>query len=452
MSKVQDFTRGNLKKQLLLFALPIFLGNMFQQFYNIADTAIAGHLLGDGALSAIGATAPLNNLILLVAFGLNGGFGIVISQLFGEKNFERLKRAFAQSLLFVLGFSLLVAALSPFLIDPCLRLLNTPKENYGEARSYIYILLLFVIVTMLYNLEATVLRSLGDSKTPLCFVIISSGINIFLDWFFIAKLFLGVKGAAAATVIAQGISCILCAVVILKNYKIIRISKNSFSKDTALSKQMLSAGLAMGMMNSIFSLGSLVLQSAVNSLGSQYIAAGLASRKISDVYMQPLITLGTSCSTVVGQNYGAGEDRRIGNAVKYSTVYSAVWSVFCLVTSFAFGKYFVLWMTGTEDSLIISNAVMYLKINTPFYCALGLLFNLRFSIQSVNAKIPPLVSSFMELAMKVTAAFVLIPKFGYAGACVAEPVSWVLGAVFLIFAFRTAYKKAKKQIANRVNC
>lgn len=442
MSNIQDFTKGSIKKQLLLFSLPILLGNIFQQFYNLADTAIAGHLLGDGALSAIGATAPINSLILMIAFGFNGGFGIIFARVFGEKNHEKLRRAFAQSLIFVFSFSLIIAIISPLLINSILRLMNTPDEVFFQARSYILILLVFVIVTMLYNLEATILRSLGDSRTPLCFVIISSFINIALDWLFISTFKMGVTGAAAATVIAQGISCVLCAIVILKNFKIIRLQKSSFRKDAALARAMLSAGLAMGMMNSIFSIGSIILQAAVNGLGSQLIAAQLAARKISDVYMQPLITVGTSCSTIVSQNYGAGKFNRIGETIKYGTLYSFLWSLFALVTSYAFGRFFIVGITGTQDSTIIENTFMYLKINTPFYFMLGLLFNLRFSIQSINSKLPPIFSSAMELISKAVAAFLFIPVYGYVGACVAEPISWTLGAVFLVFAFNRAYRKA----------
>lgn len=448
MSKIQDFTKGNIGKQLLVFSLPILLGNIFQQFYNLADTAIAGHLLGDGALSAIGATAPINNLILMIAFGFNGGFGIIFARTFGEKDYEKLRRAFAQSLIFVFSFSLIIAAISPLIISKVLNIMNTPAEVFSQARSYILILLVFVIVTMLYNLEATVLRSLGDSKTPLYFVIISSFVNIALDWLFISSFKMGVTGAAAATVIAQGISCVLCAIVIIKNFKIIKLEKSSFKKDTVLARSMLSAGLAMGMMNSIFSIGSIILQAAVNGLGPQIIAAQLAARKISDVYMQPLVTVGTSCSTIVSQNYGAGKINRISQTIKYGTLYSVIWSLISFATSYTFGKFFIFGITGTQDSAIIENAFMYLKINTPFYCMLGLLFNLRFSIQSINSKLPPIFSSAMELISKAVAAFLLIPAYGYIGACVAEPISWTLGAVFLVFAFNRAYKKAKNEYKN----
>lgn len=448
MENINDFTSGSIRKQLIAFSLPILLGNIFQQFYNIADTAIAGHLLGDDALSAIGATAPVNNLILMIAFGFNGGFGIVISQSFGEKNYAKLKRAFAQSLVFVLAFSAIIGVLSPFLINGILRFMNTPDKIFDAAKSYILVLLVCVIVTMLYNLEATVLRSLGDSKTPLYFVIICSFINIALDWLFISYFKSGVFGAAAATVISQGISCVLCAVVIVKSYKIIRPEKAAFKKDTALTASLLTSGLAMGMMNSIFSVGSIILQAAVNGLGPQIIAAQLGARKISDVYMQPLVTVGTSCSTLVGQNYGAGKIKRISEIIKYGALYALIWSVFSLVTAYAFGGFFIRAITGTHDGVIVQNALMYLKINTPFYFTLGLLFILRFSIQSVNSKIPPLISSAIELGSKIVSAFAFIPAYGFVGACVAEPVSWFLGAIFLIFAFSKAYRRAAEKFKN----
>lgn len=452
MAKAQDFTNGSIKRQILTFALPILLGNLFQQFYTLADTAIAGHILGDSALSAIGATSSVSSLILTVAFGINAGFGIVIAQAFGEKNYRKLKRSFAQSIVFGLIFSVLVAAISPLILNSVLRAMNTPEEIFSEARAYILILLEFVIVTMFYNLEATVLRSLGDSKTSVIFIVISTIINIFLDWLFMAKLNLGVEGAAAATVIAQGISCLLCAAVIVKSFKIIKLEKDSFKKDIPLMRSMLTSGLVMGMMNSIFSIGSIILQSAVNGLGSQIIAAQLAARKISDMYMQPLVTVGTSCSTIVSQNYGAGKIKRIGQAINYSAVYSLIWSVIAVATCYAFGRVLVVAITGTADTVIIDNALMYLKINTPFYFTLGLLFNLRFSIQSIDSKIPPLISSSLELVSKIIAAFVLIKYYGYLGACVAEPVSWVLGALFLIFAFSKAYRQLKRKAVVSEEC
>ncbi|MGN0521653.1 MAG: MATE family efflux transporter [Eubacterium sp.] len=448
MSKTTDLTTGKISKNLITFALPILISNLFQQFYNLADTAIAGHLLGDGALSAIGASSSINSLVLTFAFGLNGGFGIIISQSFGEKNYEKLRRAFAKMIAFNGAFSVLIAILSLALINPILKALNTPAQDFQSAKSYITILLVCIFATMFYNLEATVLRSLGDSKTPLYFIIFSSLLNIALDCLFMGKLNMGVFGAAAATVIAQCVSAILCAAAIYKNFDILRLKASDFKSDKRLSKSLLCAGMTMALMNSVFSIGSIIMQSSINSLGSTIIAAHLASRKIAEMFMQPLVTIGSSCSTFVSQNYGAGKIKRIKQGMKISSLYSLIWSVLSFFVLFFIGGEIAAAITGTKSLQVIANTTLYLKINAPFYFVLGMLFNLRFSIQSIGARISPIVSSAMELGSKIAAAFLFIPLWGYTGACIAEPISWVLGAVYLTFMFKHTYKKAEK-ILNR---
>jgi len=228
MAKTKDLTQGNVAKLLLFFAFPTLLSNVFQQFYNLADTAIAGHILGDNALVAIGASSTVNSLVLSFAWGLNGGFGIIIAQCFGAKDFKKLKKSVAISLSINVLFSLIVCIFSIFMSRPMLQALNTPTARLNEANSYISVILVFIIVPMLYNLEAVILRSLGDSKTPLYFLIFSSVLNIILDYVLIKFTQMGVKGAAVATVLAQLLSVILCFVVILKNFKIIRLKKMIF--------------------------------------------------------------------------------------------------------------------------------------------------------------------------------------------------------------------------------
>lgn len=228
MAKTKDLTQGNVAKLLLFFAFPTLLSNVFQQFYNLADTAIAGHILGDNALVAIGASSTVNSLVLSFAWGLNGGFGIIIAQCFGAKDFKKLKKSVAISLSINVLFSLIVCIFGIFMSRPMLQALNTPAARLNEANSYISVILVFIIVPMLYNLEAVILRSLGDSKTPLYFLIFSSVLNIILDYVLIKFTQMGVKGAAVATVLAQLLSVILCFVVILKNFKIIRLKKNDF--------------------------------------------------------------------------------------------------------------------------------------------------------------------------------------------------------------------------------
>lgn len=441
MAKTKDLTQGNVAKLLLFFAFPTLLSNVFQQFYNLADTAIAGHILGDNALVAIGASSTVNSLVLSFAWGLNGGFGIIIAQCFGAKDFKKLKKSVAISLSINVLFSLIVCIFGIFMSRPMLQALNTPAARLNEANSYISVILVFIIVPMLYNLEAVILRSLGDSKTPLYFLIFSSMLNIILDYVLIKFTQMGVKGAAVATVLAQLLSVILCFVVILKNFKIIRLKKNDFHFSASLFKNMMSAGMAMAVMNSIFSIGSIIMQGSINALGEDIIAAHLGSRKVAEMFMQPLVTIGTACSTFVGQNYGALKIERIKASIKYSTIYSLIWSVFTFFILWFFGGQIARLVTGSASQVVFDNTQMYLRINAPFYFVLGLLFTLRFSIQSVDRKMPPIISSSMELASKIAAAYLFIPLWGYLGACIAEPLSWTLGAIYLLFVFKKEFKR-----------
>lgn len=441
MAKTKDLTQGNVAKLLLFFAFPTLLSNVFQQFYNLADTAIAGHILGDNALVAIGASSTINSLVLSFAWGLNGGFGIIIAQCFGAKDFKKLKKSVAISLSINVLFSLIVCIFSIFMSRPMLQALNTPAARLNEANSYISVILVFIVVPMLYNLEAVILRSLGDSKTPLYFLIFSSVLNIILDYVLIKFTQMGVKGAAVATVLAQLLSVILCFVVILKNFKIIRLKKNDFHFSASLFKNMMSAGMAMAVMNSIFSIGSIIMQGSINALGEDVIAAHLGSRKVAEMFMQPLVTIGTACSTFVGQNYGALKIGRIKASIKYSTIYSLIWSVFTFFILWFFGGQIARLVTGSASQVVFDNTQMYLRINAPFYFVLGLLFTLRFSIQSVDRKMPPIISSSMELASKIAAAYLFIPLWGYLGACIAEPLSWTLGAIYLLFVFKNEFKR-----------
>lgn len=441
MAKTKDLTQGNVAKLLLFFAFPTLLSNVFQQFYNLADTAIAGHILGDNALVAIGASSTVNSLVLSFAWGLNGGFGIIIAQCFGAKDFKKLKKSVAISLSINVLFSLIVCIFGIFMSLPMLQALNTPAARLNEANSYISVILVFIIVPMLYNLEAVILRSLGDSKTPLYFLIFSSVLNIILDYVLIKFTHMGVKGAAVATVLAQLLSVILCFVVILKNFKIIRLKKNDFHFSASLFKNMMSAGMAMAVMNSIFSIGSIIMQGSINALGEDVIAAHLGSRKVAEMFMQPLVTIGTACSTFVGQNYGALKIGRIKASIKYSTIYSLIWSVFTFFILWFFGGQIARLVTGSASQVVFDNTQMYLRINAPFYFVLGLLFTLQFSIQSVDRKMPPIISSSMELASKIAAAYLFIPLWGYLGACIAEPLSWTLGAIYLLFVFKKEFKR-----------
>lgn len=439
-ARTHDLTVGNTWSLLLLFALPTLLSNLFQQFYNIADTAIAGHILGDNALVAIGASSSINSLVFTFVFGLNGGFGIVFAQCFGAKRFDEMNKAIAKSVAINLIMATIICVFSLAFIKPILAMMNTPAALIDDAYSYIIIVLCGSFISMMYNLESTILRSLGDSRTPLYFLILSSVINIVLDIALVKYLHFGVRGTALATVASQFIATVLCFVVIKKDYKIIKLKRDYLLGDKAIFKRLLSAGLTMALMNSIFSIGSLIMQRAINSLGEVVIASHYASRRIAEIFMSPLITLGMACSTFVGQNFGAKKYERIRKGLRVSMVYALAFSVVAFVVLFFAGGHLARLVTGTDNALVVENAQMYLRINAPFYFVLGTLFVLRFSIQSVNRKTPPLISSSMELGTKLLAAFVMIPLWGYVGACVAEPISWCLGAAYLLLVFNKTLK------------
>ena len=445
MAKTTDLTKGNINKLLLGFAFPTLISNLFQQFYNLADTAIAGHILGDNALVAIGATSSLFSLIMTFANGLSGGFGIIIAREFGAKNESKVKSAVAHSLSINIIIGAVICLLSLVVTKPILTAMNTPAAQFGDAYRYIIVILCTVAVPMIYNLEATILRSVGDSKTPLYFLIFASIMNIMLDWVFMKNLDMGVTGAAVATVVSQLSASLLCLIVIKKNFPVLHITKSDFARDKKLTSDMLSAGMTMATMNSIFSIGSIIMQGAINALGETIIAAHLASRKLAEMFMQPLVTVGLACSTFVSQNFGAKKYDRIAKAIRYSLIYCAVWSVISFFVLWFLGAKATVLITGTGNAEVVRNTAMYLRINAPFYFVLGILFVLRFSIQSINRKIPPLISSAMELGTKIAAAFVFIPMWKYTGACIAEPLSWCMGAIYLSVVFASEMKKINQK-------
>lgn len=441
MKKNIDMTRGSVTKSILLFALPIFLGNIFQQAYNLADTAIAGHFLGDDALSAIGASSSLFSFLMYFIGGLNGGFSLIIARFFGEKDDEKLKNSIAATVVMNAVLSVVAVLLSFVLLKPMLVLLKTPDEIMADAFSYIFTVYLGAGVMACYNAQANLLRALGNSVTPIVFLVVSSVCNIGLDVLFIKGFGMGVKGAALATVVSQLISCVLCQISIVKSYKKYKTSKENYAFNSHLYKEMFSAGITMAMMNCIFAIGSLILQGAINGLGKAVIAGHLAARKIVELFMQPMITVSTACSTFVSQNFGAGKNDRIKKAVTSSIVSELVMSGVFIVVVYAFCTQMINFVTSTQNAEIVNTAKTYLYINMPFFPALGVLYVMRTAIQGIGKRIAPLVSSSIELLSKVVAAFFIAKPFGYKGIACAEPISWLLCAIFITTIFVSAFKK-----------
>jgi len=430
-----DLLNGNILKSLLVFAIPMFFSNIFQQLYNTADTVIVGHFLGETSLAAVGASAVIFELLIGFAMGIGGGFGIVAARNHGAGNQELLKRTVAASVVSGGLLTAFISCIASIFMMPVLRLLKTPDNIINEAYSYIFILIAFAIVLFAYNLCAGLLRAIGNSVMPLLFLIISSLLNIILDILFITQFNMGVRGAAVATVAAQGISAVLCIVYIFKKCPELVPRREHFHFDAVLYKELLGQGFSMGFMMSIVTLGSVVLQRAINGLGYLVIAGHIAARKLSSFCMTPIPTIAVSLSTFVSQNRGANQLDRIRKGVRYGNIIAVVWSVFISVVLLFVSPLLMRLLSGSNESVVIENGARYLRIASPFYLVLGMLLNFRLALQGIGKKITPVISSIIEFFGKVIFAFLLVPVFGYFGVILCEPVIWCVMFVQLLYSF-----------------
>lgn len=432
---MKKLTEGSPIKLILGFAIPLLFGNIFQLFYSLADTRIVGETLGENALAALGATSSINTVIIGFLNGLTNGFSLLTARFFGAKEENRMRQTVAATL--VLGFitAAVLTFLSLIFLDPLLHLLNTPNEIFSQARRYIGIILAGMAVTMCYNICASVLRAVGDTVTPLVFLVISTIVNIVLDLLFIKGFGAGVEGAAYATLIAQVLSVILCIIYICRKYRILIPDRESFRFSAKLAWDMYATGLSMGLMISLVGIGTVIMQGAINTFGTDIIVSHTASRKISEMYMMPISVFGAAAATFSGQNYGAGEIKRVKRGVLSATIITWGWSVIVIVITFAFTPFLVHFVTGIDDHEIIDISRKYLWVNTPFYFILDIVIVFRNALQGVGDKITPILSSIIELAGKFAVAMALAPRLGYFGVMISEPLVWIGMALILAVGF-----------------
>lgn len=430
-----DMTKGKPIRLILAFAIPLFIGNIFQQIYNIADTMIAGYNLGDSAIAAIGATSSVFSLLMNFASGLNSGYGIVVAQAFGAKDSDRLKKSIAVMLVLDLVITLILTVFSLLFLTPLLQLINIPDRIFTDAYAYIAIIIAGMLATILYNMLAGIMRAVGNSKTPLYFLILSCIINLSLDCLFIMGLGWGVQGAAAATVIAESSSAIFSGIYVIRKYREILPGKKHFHLEVPLLKEMVSAGFAMALMLCVVDIGSVVYQRAINELGEMLIVAHTAARKLIGIMMMPLASIATAFSTFTSQNWGAGKTERIRQTLKKVMAMEVGWGLFSCLAIFLLGGTAVQMLTGTTDSQVIDNAVVSLRLHFLCYPALGILLALRTSLQAIGQKIIPVIASSFELLVKVLAGIWLIPMLGYLCVCLTEPIIWNVCMLFLIISY-----------------
>ena len=438
---VLDMTQGNAVRKILAFAIPLFIGNIFQQIYSMVDTMVAGYCLGDQAIAAIGATSSLYGLIIDLAWGLNSGFALIVTQAFGGHEKEKIRRSIGHMMVLDGIITAVLTILALTLLPTLMRLMNTPESIFDQAYSYMVIIFGGMAATICYSMFAGILRAFGNSKTPLYFLIFSSLLNVALDLLFVAVFHMGVGGAALATVTAQAVSGILTGIYVYRNYRDMMPAREGFRLEKGLTKEMLATGGAMGFMYSLVDIGSVVFQGAANVLGETYIAAHTAARRIINILMQPMSSMMNAAGTFVGQNWGAKQKQRIRDTLKSIMGIQIAWGLFSCLIVYLFGRAIILFTTGTHNGAVLNNAVMSLRIHFPFFPVLGVLLAMRVSMQSMGQKTAPVFSSVIELLMKIIFALWLIPSLGFTGVCVTEPVTWVIMTIFLMTVYMVKTRK-----------
>ena len=446
MRKTGDLTQGSVFKCLIYFALPLLVGNVFQQLYNVADTAIIGNLLGDNALASVGASAPVYNLVIGFAGGLTNGFAVIIARYFGAKDEKNMKKSVALTYFLSAVTAVIITAVGLIGLEPLLKALKTPDDIIGGTQEYLRIILTFSSLSIIYNMFAALLRAVGNSKAPLYFLVISAIMNVGLDILFVKYLSMGIAGAAYATVISQAISIVLCMIYVLKKCDIVKFRKSYFSMDKKMLGDLVSTGLSMALMFAIVSVGSVILQSAVNKFGATTITAHCAARKIDEMFMMPISITAMSVSTFTSQNYGAGRIDRVKAGIRCGFIITSVWSIISILICIFFRTSIIQLITGTSDTEVLSISSRYLIWNFPFFVILGVLIVLRSSLQGLGKKLVPIMGSVVEFLLKILAVIYIAPKLGYFGICILEPVIWTICAAIVFADYRAfMHKSGKKQ-------
>ena len=430
--KTNDMTVGNPVSLIIRFMIPMCLGNIFQQFYNIADSIVAGQFLGVDALAAIGSTGSLMFFVTGWLNGLSSGFAILVSQWFGAKQYDKMRHYVAMSIYLAAAFAIVMTIGFEALNEPILRLMNSPEDLMGSVKGYMGIIYAGLIVTAAYNSLAAFLRALGDSKSPLYFLIISAVINVFLDILFIVKIGMGVEGCAYATVIAQAISAVCCLIYIIKKFPILHLKKENFEVSFTSFRYLLALGIPMGLQFSITAIGTIIVQSAVNIYGATYMAGFSAAGKIQNVIGMVAVSMGATIATYVGQNRGAGRMDRVKQGVKYSWIMLLVWSVVEMALVYFGGKYFTYLFISPSQTDVVQVSVIYFRTVFWAYPFLCTIFVFRNALQGMGYGMVPMLGGVFELVARTLIVVLVAGRTTFAGVCLADPMAWIAALIPLI--------------------
>ena len=442
----KDLTSGKPLRRILAFCGPLIVGNLFQQFYNLADSVIVGRLLGVGAFAAVGSTGSLNFLVLGFAIGICAGFTIPIAQSFGAQDREGVRRRTGQVVWLGVGFSLLLTGLTFFLTDDVLRLIRTPEEIFDDAYHYIFIVFMGTGAIVLYNLGAGILRALGDSRTPLLFLVAAVAVNIVLDVALIAGLGLGVEGAAYATVFSQAASGLGCVAYILGKVPLLRLKGGDLKPHWRDMGTIASVGVPMGLQYSITAVGSILLQSAVNSLGAGAVAAVTAGSRVHNVVGSPFDTFGMAMATYCGQNRGAGRVDRIRAGVRSMTAVAMLYCAAAFLLNAFFGKTIAQLFIDAGEQEILSNAHRYLVTISAGYPLLVIVNVFRNSLQGMGYSNSAMFAGLAELLGRALVAFGFVGRFGFPGVCFADPMAWIFADAILLPLYFVKIRALEKRL------
>ena len=445
---VQDLTQGSPAKLIVLFCLPILLGNLFQQLYNISDTLIVGRLLGVKALAAVGATAPIFFVFLLISFGFTGGLTVVTAQRFGAKDINGVHASMAHAIGASAIWCALMTSFLVFFLKPLLRLMNVPEEIEADAYLFMSILSSGLSLIVFYNLLSGFIRALGDSKTPLYFLMFSTLLNIFFNFVLIYYFKFGVAGSALGTVCAISVALLTCFMYVWRKFPILRLSKKDWKFDKQILKEELIIAVPMGLQFSILSISMMVIQAVCNSFGPDIIAAFTSALRIEQLGTQPALALGVAMATFSAQNWGAGKLKRIRQGVRFAAAVSLGISILMSLLVRYVGRDMISIFLEEKNDLIIETGKEYLSISTLFYFALSMIFIFKNALQGMGRAFIPLIAGVVELTMRSFAAIYLAKVMGYRGIFYASPIAWTSAMVVVMMGYVVAIRgiKAKKSV------
>lgn len=428
----RDMTVGNPAKVIFNFTVPIFLGNVFQQFYSMADTIIVGKFVGTKALAAVGSTGTIMFLIITSLIGMTAGFTVMTAQRFGAGDMKGMRKTVAMASVLSGVISIVITIISMSGMRWLLTFMHTPEDIFADAYQYIMIICAGIVAQVLYNLLSSILRALGNSKVPLYFLILAALLNVVLDLVFIIVFHMGAAGAAYATVISQAISGLLCFLYIVKAVPVLHMHKDDWQMDWKMAGIQLRIGLPMAFQYSITAIGTMMVQSALNVLGSTMVAAFTAASKIEQLVSQAFVAMGTTLSTYSAQNVGAGKVQRIRQGFKAATLISFVYAVITGVVIAFVGKYLTILFLSGDLTQILDSVDLYLKCAGVFFIPLAIVNLYRNGIQGMGFGLLPMMAGIAELLGRGVTAIAASHYKSYFGICMASPVAWILASALLI--------------------